>query len=471
MTDMMSATGDSQAPSSRRDGETSDLAEVTVLVVDDEPSNLTSLKKIFQREGMRVFTAENAKEALEVARKHRVQVVLTDLMMPGTNGVELLKALKEVTSDTEVVLMTAYGTVEVAVQAMREGAYDFVEKPLKRMTIVKTVKKAAERQSLVAENRSLKKELKLLTAREIVGQSAPLRYVLDVASQAAPSSATVLILGESGTGKELIARFIHGKSSRSDGPFVAVNCAAIPESILEAELFGHEKGAFTGAVGKRDGRFARAKGGTLFLDEIGELSASVQVKILRVLQEGEYEPVGGDTVRADVRIVAATNRDLAAEVEAGRFREDLYYRLNVISVTAPPLRSRREDVPLLVDHFLGIYCMKNSRPRLSVPPEVMTKLLDYSWPGNVRELENVIERAAVLCRGDSLSLEDLPQAIVQASAPSPSALSFPIGTPLDEVEQVLIRDTLKHTKGDKSLAAQLLGISTRTIYRKLGEAS
>jgi DNA-binding NtrC family response regulator len=444
--------------------------EVTVLVVDDEASNLASLQKIFEREQMRVLVADGAKPALDLLRKHRVQVVLTDLMMPGTSGLELLKAVKELAPDAEVVMMTAYGTVETAVQAMREGAYDFVEKPLKRMTIVKSVRKAAERQKLVVENRSLRQELKLLTTREIVGQSAMLRRVLDVATQAAPSSATVLILGESGTGKELLARYLHGKSARAQGPFVAVNCAAIPESILEAELFGHERGAFTGAVGRREGRFARAKGGTLFLDEIGELSPAVQVKILRVLQEGEYEPIGGNTVQSDARIIAATNRDLAAEVEAGRFREDLFYRLNVIALTAPPLRSRREDVPLLVDHFLGVYCKKNGRARLTVPREVLARLMDYGWPGNVRELENVIERAAVLCRGDVLRLEDLPDSVAQATAPAPDALSFPIGTPLDEVEMRMIRETLKHTQGDKPLAAQLLRISARTIYRKLGEA-
>lgn len=445
------------------------VEDVTVLVVDDEPSNTASLQKIFERERMRVFTADHARAALDVVRRHRIHVVLTDLMMPGTNGVELLRALKEISADTEVVLMTAYGTVETAVQAMREGAYDFVEKPLKRMTIVKSVRKAAERQRLVMENRSLRRELRLLTHREIVGQSAALRRVLEVAVQAAPSSATVLILGESGTGKELIARTLHARSGRAAGPFVAVNCAAIPESILEAELFGHERGAFTGATARREGRFAKARGGTLFLDEIGELSPAVQVKILRVLQEGEYEPVGGDTVRADVRVVAATNRNLRAEVEAGRFREDLFYRLNVIAITAPPLRSRREDVPLLVDHFLGIYCQKNGRSRLDVPAEVMGKLTDYTWPGNVRQLENVIERAAVLCRGDCLSLADLPEEIAAASAAAPSQLTFSVGTPLDEVEHRLIRETLKHTGGDKSLAAQLLGISTRTIYRKLGD--
>ncbi len=443
--------------------------EITVLVVDDEPSNVASLEKIFTREGMRVLTAGGAREALDVARRHRVQVVLTDLMMPGTNGVELLRAIKEVSPDTEVVLMTAYGTVETAVQAMREGAYDFVEKPLKRMSIVKSVQKAAERHSLVAENRSLRKELQMLTAREIIGQSPAIRGVLEVAGQAAPSSATVLVLGESGTGKELLARYIHTKSVRSEKSFVAVNCAAIPETILEAELFGHERGAFTGAVAKREGRFARARGGTLFLDEIGELSPAVQVKLLRVLQEGEFEPLGGGTVKADVRIVAATNRDLSAEVEAGRFREDLFYRLNVISITAPPLRARREDVPLLVDHFLGVYCRKNARPRLAVPREIAEKLMDYSWPGNVRELQNVVERAAVLCRSDSLGIEDLPEAIAKAAPRAPSSIGVAIGTPLHEVELRLIRETLAHTSGDKSLAAQLLGISTRTIYRKLGE--
>src|SRR5262252_220026 len=441
----------------------------TMLIVDDEPANVASLEKIFLREGVRVLTADSAKAAMEAARTHRVQVVLTDLMMPGTSGLELLRAIKQISPDTEVVVMTAYGTVETAVQAMREGAYDFVEKPLKRVAIVKSVRKAAERQSLMEENRTLRHEIKLLTRREIVGTSPALRRVLDIATQAAPSSATVLVLGESGTGKELVARFIHDHSARARASFVAVNCAAIPETILEAELFGHERGAFTGAVARREGRFAKASGGTLFLDEIGELSPQVQVKLLRVLQEGEYEPVGGDTVKADVRIVAATNRDLRAHVVAGRFREDLYYRLNVIAVAAPPLRARREDIPLLVDHFLGIYCAKNHRARLMVARPVLQLLADYPWPGNVRELENVIERAVVLCRGETLTTDDLPEAIVQAAAPLPTALTVTIGTPLEEIEGRLIRETLRHTKGDKPLAAQLLGISTRTIYRKLGE--
>jgi two-component system response regulator HydG len=438
-----------------------------VLIVDDERSNVESLEKIFQREGMRVLSAPDARHGLDLIRTHRVHVVLTDLMMPGSTGLELLRAVKQIAPDVEVVLMTAFGSVEAAVSAMRDGAYDFVEKPLKRVAIVKSVRKAAERQKLVAENRSLKDEIKRLARREIVGSSLALRRVIDVASQAAPSQATVLVLGESGTGKELIARYIHEHSARARGPFVAVNCAAIPEPILESELFGHEKGAFTGATGRREGRFAKAIGGTLLLDEIGELSPSVQVKLLRVLQEGEYEPLGGNTQRADVRIVAATNRDLIAEVAAGRFREDLFYRLNVIAITAPPLRARREDIPLLVDHFLGLYCAKNARARLHPTRGALDRLMGYSWPGNVRELENVIERAVVLSRGDVLGEDDLPDAIASAARAEPTQLAFEIGTPLEEIELRVIRETLRHTKGDKSLAAQLLGISTRTIYRKL----
>ncbi|HTB75265.1 MAG TPA: sigma-54 dependent transcriptional regulator [Polyangiaceae bacterium] len=440
---------------------------ITVLVVDDERSNVESLEKIFLREGMRTLSASDAKRALELVRTHRVHVVLTDLMMPGTTGLELLRAIKQVAPDVEVVLMTAFGSVEAAVNAMRDGAYDFVEKPLKRLSIVKSVRKAAERQRLVAENRSLKDEIKRLAHREIVGSSPALRRVVDVATQAAPSQATVLVLGESGTGKELFARYIHERSARARGPFVAVNCAAIPETILESELFGHERGAFTGAVGKKEGRFAKAAGGTLLLDEIGELSPSVQVKLLRVLQEGEYEPLGGNTTKSDVRIVAATNRDLVAEVAAGRFREDLYYRLNVIAIIAPPLRSRREDIPLLVDHFLGQYCAKNGRARLHPTRGALERLMDYSWPGNVRELENVIERAVVLSRNETLSETDLPDHIASALPSMSTPLTFEIGTTLDEVELRVIRETLRHTKGDKSLAAQLLGISTRTIYRKL----
>ena len=439
--------------------------EATILIVEDERSNLISLERIFQREGYRTLLAEDGRAALDLCRRHRVDVVLTDLKMPNMSGIDVIKALDTVAPDAEVVVMTAYGTVETAVEAMREGAYDFVEKPLKRMHIVKTVRKAAERHALLAENRTLKKQLSALRNRTIVGSSSALRQALEMASQAAPSTATVLVLGESGTGKEMLARHIHERSGR-DGAFVGVNLAALPETIVESELFGHERGAFTGAVSRRIGRIGQAAGGSLFLDEIGELSPAVQVKLLRVLQEGEFEPLGGKTQRADFRLIAATNHDLKAEVEAGRFREDLYYRLNVIAITCPTLAQRRDDVPLLVDHFLDIYCRKNNRPLMTISRDALERLMAYDWPGNVRELENVIERAVVLNTDSSIDLDNLPRPIASAER-SGSELAFAIGTPLDEIERRVIHATLAHTRGDKRLAAQLLGIATRTIYRKL----
>jgi DNA-binding NtrC family response regulator len=437
----------------------------TVLIVDDEHGSRESLERIFEKAEFRALTAPSAARALEICRERKVDVVLTDLMMPGVSGLEFTRALKSIAPDVEVVVMTAYATVETAVECMREGAYDFVEKPLKRMAILKTVRKAAERHALIAENRTLKAELSGLRSREIIGHSQALRGALDVAKQAALSSATVLILGESGTGKELLARQIHAESGRK-GAFIAVNLAALPEGILESELFGHERGAFTGAVQRREGRLAQASGGTLFLDEVGELPPSVQVKLLRVLQESEFEPLGGKTMRVDLRLVAATHRDLRAAVEAGTFREDLYYRLNVISITAPPLRDRREDIPLLVDHFLEVYARKNARKPLGVTREAMDKLMAYPFPGNVRELENVIERAVVLARTDTLDVSDLPTHVTAAEHVV-DRLVFPIGTPLHELERQAIQKTLAHTGGDKQLAAQLLGISARTIYRKL----
>ena len=317
----------------------------------------------------------------------------------------------------------------------------------------------------MAENRTLKEELSALKNRPIVGSSGALRQALETAQQAAPSSANVLILGESGTGKELLARFIHERSQR-DGAFVGVNLAALPETIVESELFGHEKGAFTGATSRREGRIGQADGGTLFLDEIGELTPAVQVKLLRVLQEGEFEPVGGTTQRATFRLIAATNRNLERAVEAGTFREDLYYRLHVIAITSPRLADRRDDVPLLVDHFLELYCRKNGKPRMAVTRDALDVLSGYSWPGNVRELENVIERAVVLSKDDQLTPDDLPAQITRAERRA-GDLTFSIGTPLEEIERRVIRATLDHTRGDKQLAAQLLGISARTIYRKV----
>jgi len=445
-----------------------------VLVVDDEPAIVESLAKIFKREGLTVLTATGGTAGLELLRKHRVGVLLTDLMMPQTTGMDLLRAAKTVAPETEVVLMTAYGTVETAVDAMKEGAYDFVTKPVKRAHVVRIVRNALEKQSLIVENRALKAQLAERRRRAIIGTSLPWRRTMDIVMQAAPSEATVLLLGESGTGKELLARAVHDNSTRAKGPFIAINCAAIPESILEAELFGYEKGAFTGATQSREGRFEAANGGTLFLDEIGEIPRTVQVKLLRVLQEGEIERLGGGGKprRIDIRLIAATNVNLGEEVRAGRFREDLYYRLNVIPVSVPPLRDRRDDVPLLLQHFLQIYAEKNGKPITGCTAGAVEKLASYAWPGNVRELENAIERAVVLTRSSVIDEEALPREIRDAAiggAATTSPLTFAVGTPLAEIEMRVIHETLRHTRGDKRLAAKLLGIATRTIYRRLEE--
>ena len=442
-----------------------------VLVVDDEPAIVESLTKIFRREGLTVLAATDGSAGLDILRKHRVGVLLTDLMMPQTTGMDLLRAAKTIAPETEVVLMTAYGTVETAVDAMKEGAYDFVTKPLKRAHVVRIVKNALEKQSLLVENRSLKAQLAEKRRRAIIGTSLSWRRTMDIVMQAAPSEATVLLLGESGTGKELLARALHDNSARAKGPMISVNCAAIPESILEAELFGYEKGAFTGAATARDGRFEAANGGTLFLDEIGEISRHVQVKILRVLQEGEIERLGasGKTRRIDIRLIAATNVDLAGEVKAGRFREDLFYRLNVIPVSVPPLRDRRDDISLLAQHFVQVYAEKNGKPISGCSPTAIERLTEYAWPGNVRELENAIERAVVLTRASVIDEDALPREIRDATpgTASASSLTFPLGMPLAEIEMRVIHETLRHTRGDKRLTAKLLGIATRTIYRRL----
>jgi two-component system, NtrC family, response regulator HydG len=366
------------------------------------------------------------------------------------------------------------------VAAMKEGAYDFLTKPLKRHAMVRAVRKALEKQALVMENQALRAQLAGLSAPAgLVGQSPLFRATIDLVRQVAASNATVLIQGESGTGKELVARAIHELSPRNSGPFVAINCAAIPETILESELFGYERGAFTGANARKEGRFDRAHRGTLFLDEVAEMSPSVQAKILRVVQDGEFERLGGtSTVKVDVRMVAATNRELAKEVAANRFREDLFYRLNVVAITLPPLRDRLDDVPLLADHFLRKFAAKHGRELLGLSREALAAFQHYSWPGNVRELENTIERAVVLSRGGLIGLDDLPAPLREGSgsdarAPGPAdaeggrSVVVPLGTPLDEVERRLIRETLRYTRGDKTLAARLLGIAPRTIYRKM----
>ncbi len=448
-------------------------ANATILVVDDDRSNRVTLGRILTRSGYDVVEAASGKEALERLRARATALLLTDLKMPGMDGVELLRAARVVSPDTEVVLMTAYGTVETAVESMKEGAYDFLTKPLKRHDLLQAVTKALEKRSLVAENRELRARLEAVAdpgpLGRIVGNSAALRSSLEVVRQVAPTDATVMVSGESGTGKELVARAIHELSPRVGKPLVRLACAALPETLLESELFGHEAGAFTGAAGQRKGRFEAANGGTLLLDEVSETSPATQVKLLRVLQEGEFERVGGSrTLSVDVRIVTATNRDLEEMVADRSFREDLFYRLNVIRVDLPPLRDRAGDVPLLVDHFVRLYADRHHKPIDGVDAEAMDLLDGYRWPGNVRELQNTLERAVVLAQTEQLTAAALP-ASIRGGERRAEALAFPVGTPLKEVERRMILETLRTTGGDKKLAASLLGIHSRTIYRRMEE--
>lgn len=442
----------------------------TILVVDDDDANRVTLERILKRAGYEVNHAASGREAMRVLRDGPVtDLVLTDLKMPGMSGIDLLKAARLVDPDIEVVVMTAYGTVETAVEAMKEGAYDFVAKPLKRIELLTVLDKALEKRGLLLENKRLRQQLAEVGEGDIIGTSQEMRNLLDEVEQVAPSDATVLLSGESGTGKGRLARTIHRMSSRSNRAFVTVNCAAIPESLLESELFGYEKGAFTGATGRKEGRFDLAKGGTLFLDEITEMKPAVQVRLLRVLQDGEYERVGGTaTLKTDVRVIAATNRDIEKEVDAGRFRADLYYRLNVVPIRVPPLRERSDDIPLLAQHFLVRFTRKNRKELAGITPEALDALAAWPWPGNVRELENAIERAVVLCRGERVDVGDLPPQIRKGGGEK-KAVSFEVGTPLKVVERRMIEETLRYCQGDKNLTASLLGITARTLYRREAE--
>lgn len=445
-------------------------ARASLLVVDDEPGITESLAKIFVREELEVFTANSGEAALLELQKHPVDVVLTDLRMARLSGLDLLRTLRLEHPDTEVVLMTAFATVENAVEAMREGAYDFVTKPLRKQLVTSVVKRALEKHALVAENKRLRSVLGRANDETLLGASAAFRRVIEMADQVADTDATVLLLGESGTGKELLAQRVHGRSRRASLPLVSVNCAALPESLFESELFGHEKGAFTGAQQSRDGCFARAHRGSLFLDEIGELPLSVQAKLLRVLQEGEIQPLGGVPRKVDVRVIAATNRDLLAEAKAGRFREDLFYRLNVVELRLPPLRERKDDLPLLAGELARRAARRYQRPEKAISTAALDVLMQHPFPGNVRELQHILDRAVLFSRGESIGPEDLPETLApQADEPKRGAFVFPFGTPLEEMERQAIRSTIERTKGDKELAAKLLGISVRTIYRKLGE--
>lgn len=449
------------------------VMEKTVLVVDDEDGHRDMLRRMLRSWGYNVEEATDGDEAEAAARERPFDVALMDVRMARVNGIEALKRILAYNPALPVVLMTAYSSVQTAVDALRLGAYDYLIKPLDFDQLKETLRQAIEGSSIGVENRELRRMLtEESESPTILGASPALKELLAFVETVAPTEATVLITGESGTGKELIARALHAASSRADKPLVTVNCAALAENLLESELFGHEKGSFTGADKRREGRFVQANGGTLFLDEIGEMPLSVQAKLLRALQEGEVQRVGSDTpINVDVRVLAATNRDLGEEAREKRFREDLYFRLNVISIEAPPLRDRDDDIPLLAAHFLEKFSARNKKTIKGFAPRAMDALRRYHWPGNVRELENAIERASILCRGDLICEENLPPCVARAperpvKTESEDALDL-AGMPLELVEKQAIESTLRQTGDNKSEAARRLGITRATLHNKL----
>jgi DNA-binding NtrC family response regulator len=439
-----------------------------IMIVDDDLNTCQSLTAALGKEGHQIFEAHSGKEALEKVRSQEVDLAVIDLMMPGMNGLEFFQTLKALHPEVVAIMISAQATVELAVSAIKSGIYDFITKPFRLGEIKKVIAKALEAQTLLTENRRLRQALREKASfSKIIGNSPAFIKVIDMIPQVAPTRSTVLLSGESGTGKEILAEAIHFASHRGEGPFVKINCGALTETLLESELFGHEKGAFTGAHQQRMGRFEMANGGTLFLDEIGEMSLGMQVKLLRVLQDGCFERVGSSrTIQVDVRIIAATNRDLEKEAQEGHFRQDLFYRLNVITIEVPPLRERVEDIPLLAGYFLNKYSELNNKNLLGFSSEVGRILSRYPWPGNVRELENIIERAVSLCQTETIELSDLPSRLTQSSY-AETHLMIPIGISLDEIEQTVLEKTLLKTEGDKKAAARLLGISLSSLYNKL----
>lgn len=434
-----------------------------VLIVEDEELMRSILRRLLEAEGYEVLTADSAEAALRVIPENNIAVTLSDIKMSGMDGIALLDQIKSLDQDALVIIMTAYSSVDSAIAALRKGAYDYITKPFVNEDLLQTVKNAIAQGELFSENRALKRELnRFYNFSDIIGESSSLKGVFDVVQKVADTNITVLITGESGTGKELIARSIHFNSKRSSKPFLAVNCGALPESLLESELFGHTKGSFTGAITDKQGLFRSAEGGTVFLDEIGEMPPSLQVKLLRALQEHEVTPVGSSVpVNFDARIVAATNRDLEAEVSTGNFREDLFYRLNVVEIGLPPLRERRDDIPLLVRHFSAKAAANQNQPQKPIDEAAFSALKNYSWPGNVRELENTMERAFVLSGGE-ITLNDLPQKLRSSTESDPDNR----GT-LEQVEKHYILEVMDSVDKDKVAAAKKLGIDLSTLYRKL----
>lgn len=436
----------------------------SVLIVEDEEMMRSILRQLLEAADFAVYTADSAETALEVFSSNDIVITLTDIKMSGSDGLALLDRLKSIDDEAVVIIMTAFSSVDTAVAALRKGAYDYITKPFVNEDLVQTVKNAAQHRKLFRENRVLRRELqKHQGFSEIVGKSEALNRVFDVVNKVADTTANVLIQGESGTGKELIARAIHFNSSRRAKPFLAVNCGALTESLLESELFGHTRGSFTGATADKNGLFRSVAGGTLFLDEVGEMPASLQVKLLRALQERQVVPVGSSkAVSFDARIVAATNRDLEADVAEGRFREDLFYRLNVIEIDVPPLRERRDDIPLLVKHFIASTAQAQNAPPKVLTDDAMAALCSYDWPGNIRELEHVIERAVILS-DDVIDLVNLPTKL-QASSQTTRTTDR---STLEEIERNYVREVLASTDDDKVAAAKILGIDLSTLYRKL----
>jgi DNA-binding NtrC family response regulator len=444
------------------------MAKQNVLIVEDEELMRSILRQLLEEAGYDVFSADSAETAIEIFAANDIAVTLTDIKMAGRDGLALLDEIKAVDESAVVIIMTAYSSVDSAIAALRKGAYDYVTKPFVNDDLLKTIENAATQRQLFHENRLLKRELqKQYNFSEIVGKSDKLQHVFDLVNKVAGTNANVLISGESGTGKELIARSVHFNSSRSEKPFLAVNCGALPESLLESELFGHTKGSFTGAFADKKGLFRSVAGGTLFLDEVGEMPQTLQVKLLRALQEHEVTPVGSSaTQKFDARIIAATNRNLEFEVAEGRFREDLFYRLNVIEIVMPPLRERREDIPLLVKHFIAKASQTQHSQSKTVTKDAMKAIGSYDWPGNVRELENAVERAIILA-GDEIRLDDLPPKVRSNTAGYETNDTNGFRQTLDDMEKRYILEILKAVDEDKTKAANILGIDLSTLYRKL----
>jgi len=444
----------------------------TILIADDEPSMRKSLLELLREEGYTMLEASDGETAVALTRNHRPAVVLMDINLPGLDGLAALREIKRSVPDTVVIVFTAYGTSERAIEAMKAGAYDYLEKPFELDEFLLIIRRSLQYHDLLGEVRQLRSQVtqkhQETPDKSIIGSSGQMQEIFKLIGRVAPTDTTVLIQGESGTGKELIADALQRHSLRTDRPFIKVNCGALPETLLESEIFGHEKGAFTGAVAQRKGRFEQADGGSIFLDEIGDLSPALQVKLLRVLQERQFERVGGNkTISANVRVMAATHRDLERALREGTFRDDLYYRLNVVTIQIPPLRERREDIPPLLDHFLRKFAEKNRREVTGLTAAARDALLKYDYPGNVRELENIVERAVLLCRGRVIDLEDLPTTVRPGQRSAAEPLPKDLPGVLGEIERQAIQSALDRSGGVQTQAASELGISERVLRYKM----